>query len=153
MEAWTMCESYPERPLGARPCRSQQDKGPQVFDKLVLLNPGIEAEQILMAPSSFMKLQTNRDGAASLSYRVPDGPEKVPVVHIDEKGFLVPGSVMGTSTIEVTAQEHFGTNQTIIVGVKVSGPWPRGESWRPCTQSPSSGPVAVPASRLRFPST
>ncbi|XP_045407447.1 nuclear pore membrane glycoprotein 210 isoform X2 [Lemur catta] len=92
----------------------------QVFDKLVLLNPGIEAEQILMAPSSFMKLQTNRDGAASLSYRVLDGPEKVPVVHIDAKGFLVSGAVMGTSTIEVTAQEPFGTNQTIIVGVKVS---------------------------------
>uniref|UniRef100_A0A2K6GN68 Nucleoporin 210 n=1 Tax=Propithecus coquereli TaxID=379532 RepID=A0A2K6GN68_PROCO len=88
----------------------------QVFDKLLLLNPGIEAEQILMAPNSFTKLQTNRDGAASLSYRVLDGPEKVPVVHIDEKGFLVPG----TSTIEVTAREPFGTNQTIIVGVKVS---------------------------------
>uniref|UniRef100_A0A8C5V2D1 Nucleoporin 210 n=1 Tax=Microcebus murinus TaxID=30608 RepID=A0A8C5V2D1_MICMU len=92
----------------------------QVFDKLLLLNPGIEAEQILMAPNSFMKLQTNRDGAASLSYRVLDGPEQVPVVHIDEKGFLVSGSVMGTSTIEVTAQEPFGTNQTIVVGVKVS---------------------------------
>ncbi|XP_069340090.1 uncharacterized protein [Eulemur rufifrons] len=110
----------------------------QVFDKLVLLNPGIEAEQILMAPSSFMKLQTNRDGAASLSYHVLDGPEKVPVVHIDEKGFLVTGSVMGTSTIEVTAQEPFGTNQAIIVGVKVSAPRPRGKSSRPCTQSPSS---------------
>lgn len=60
-----------------------------------------------------------RDGAASLSYRVLDGPEKVPVVHVDEKGFLTSGSVIGTSTIEVTAQEPFGANQTIIFAVKV----------------------------------
>ncbi|XP_027440871.2 nuclear pore membrane glycoprotein 210 isoform X2 [Zalophus californianus] len=92
----------------------------QVFEKLLLLNPEIEAEQILMSPNSFIKLQTNRDGAASLSYRVLDGPEKVPVVHVDEKGFVTSGSMIGTSTIEVTAQEPFGANQTIIFAVKVS---------------------------------
>ncbi|XP_059246396.1 nuclear pore membrane glycoprotein 210 [Mustela nigripes] len=92
----------------------------QVFEKLLLLNPEIEAEQILMSPNSFIKLQTNRDGVASLSYRVLGGPEKVPVVHVDEKGFLTSGSVIGTSTIEVTAQETFGANQTIIFAVKVS---------------------------------
>ncbi|XP_039742517.1 nuclear pore membrane glycoprotein 210 isoform X2 [Pteropus medius] len=92
----------------------------QVFEKLLLLNPEIEAEQILMSPNSFIKLQTNRIGSASLSYRVLDGPEKVPVVHIDEKGFLASGSTIGTSTVEVTAQEPFGANQTIIVAVKVS---------------------------------
>ncbi|CAK6441492.1 unnamed protein product [Pipistrellus nathusii] len=92
----------------------------QVFEKLMLLNPGIEAEQILMSPNSFIKLQTNRDGTASLSYRVLNGLEKVPIVHINEKGFLVSGSTIGTSTIEVTAQEPFGANQTIIVAVKVA---------------------------------
>ncbi|XP_006870531.1 PREDICTED: nuclear pore membrane glycoprotein 210 [Chrysochloris asiatica] len=92
----------------------------QVFEKLLLLNPEIETEQILMSPNSFIKLQTNRDGAASLSYRVLEGPEKVPVVHIDDKGFLVSGSMIGTSTVEVIAQEPFGANQTIIVAVKVS---------------------------------
>ncbi|XP_059796453.1 nuclear pore membrane glycoprotein 210 isoform X1 [Balaenoptera ricei] len=92
----------------------------QVFEKLRLLNPEIEAEHVLMSPNSFVKLQTNRDGAASLSYRVLDGPEKVPIVHVDEKGFLVSGSIIGTSTVEVTAQEAFGANQTIIVAVKVS---------------------------------
>ncbi|KAM5280417.1 nuclear pore membrane glycoprotein 210 [Ctenodactylus gundi] len=92
----------------------------QVFEKLRLLNPEIEAEQILMSPNSFIKLQTNRDGAATLSYRVLDGPEKAPVVLIDEKGFLVSGSVVGVSTIEVIAQEPFGANQTVIIAVKVS---------------------------------
>ncbi|XP_012587534.1 PREDICTED: nuclear pore membrane glycoprotein 210 [Condylura cristata] len=92
----------------------------QVFEKLLLLNPEIEAEQILMSPNSFLKLQTNRDGMASLSYRVLDGPEKVPLVHVDEKGFLVSGSAIGTATVRVTAQEPFGANQTITIGVKVS---------------------------------
>ncbi|XP_037658720.1 nuclear pore membrane glycoprotein 210 isoform X2 [Choloepus didactylus] len=92
----------------------------QVFEKLLLLNPEIEAEQILMSPNSFIKLQTNRDSAASLSYRVLEGPEKVPVVHVDEKGLLVSGSMIGTSTVEVIAQEPFGANQTITVAVKVS---------------------------------
>lgn len=32
----------------------------QVSEKLRLLNPEIEAEQILMSPNSFIKLQTNR---------------------------------------------------------------------------------------------
>ncbi|KAI4554062.1 hypothetical protein MJT46_020059 [Ovis ammon polii x Ovis aries] len=93
---------------------------PQVFEKLQLLSPEVEAEHVLMSPSSFIKLQTNRDSAASVSYRVLDGPEKVPVVHVDEKGFLASGSVIGTSMVEVTAQEAFGANQTIIVAVKVS---------------------------------
>uniref|UniRef100_A0A452F5S9 Nucleoporin 210 n=1 Tax=Capra hircus TaxID=9925 RepID=A0A452F5S9_CAPHI len=92
----------------------------QVFEKLRLLSPEVEAEHVLMSPSSFIKLQTNRDSAASVSYRVLDGPEKVPVVHVDEKGFLASGSVIGTSMVEVTAQEAFGANQTIIVAVKVS---------------------------------
>ncbi|XP_073087206.1 nuclear pore membrane glycoprotein 210 isoform X1 [Manis javanica] len=92
----------------------------QVFEKLLLLNPEIEADQILMSPNSFIKLQTNRDGAASLSYHILDGPEKVPVVHVDGKGFLVSGSRIGMSAIEVTAQEPFGANQTMIIAVKVS---------------------------------
>lgn len=62
---------------------------------------------------------SERDGAASLSYRLLDGPEKASVVHVDQKGFLAAGSAIGTSTLEVVAQEPFGTNQTVIVAVKV----------------------------------
>ncbi|NWX98028.1 PO210 protein, partial [Nothoprocta ornata] len=90
-----------------------------VFEKLHLVNPEVEAEQILMSPNSFIKLQTNRDRVASLSYRVLDGPDKVPVVQIDERGFLNSGSLVGSSTIEVISQESFGINQTIIAAVKV----------------------------------
>lgn len=68
-------------------------------------------------------LSSQRDGAAILSYRVLDGPEKAPIVHIDEKGFLVSGSGIGVSTLEVIAQEPFGTNQTVLVAVKVGSPF------------------------------
>uniref|UniRef100_A0A8C3NDN2 Uncharacterized protein n=1 Tax=Geospiza parvula TaxID=87175 RepID=A0A8C3NDN2_GEOPR len=91
----------------------------QVFEKLHLITPEAEAEQILMSPNSFIKLLTNRDRVASLSYRVLEGPDKVPVVKIDERGFLVSGSAIGSSTIEVVSQELFGINQTIIAAVKV----------------------------------
>ncbi|KAM8770490.1 LOW QUALITY PROTEIN: nuclear pore membrane glycoprotein 210-like [Rhynchonycteris naso] len=86
----------------------------QVFEKLLLLNPKVEVGQILMSPNSLLKLQTNRDGTASLSYLVLHGPEKVPMVHISQKGFLPSRSSIGMSTIEVTAQEPFGINQTSI---------------------------------------
>uniref|UniRef100_A0A8B9GDC4 Nucleoporin 210 n=1 Tax=Amazona collaria TaxID=241587 RepID=A0A8B9GDC4_9PSIT len=58
-----------------------------------------------------------RDRVASLSYRVLDGPEQVPVVKIDETGFLNSGSLIGSSTIEVISQESFGINQTIVATV------------------------------------
>lgn len=44
-------------------------------------------------------------------------------MHIDEKGFLVSGSGIGVSTLEVIAQEPFGTNQTVLVAVKVGLPF------------------------------
>ncbi|KAK2534436.1 Nup210 [Columba livia] len=91
----------------------------QVFEKLHLVTPEVEVEQILMSPNSFIKLQTNRDRVASLSYRVLDGSDKVPVVKIDERGFLNSGSLIGSSTIEVVSQESFGINQTIVAAVKV----------------------------------
>lgn len=50
-----------------RPCTcfwGSQENGtvllPQVFEKLRLLSPEIEAEHVLMSPNSFIKLQTNR---------------------------------------------------------------------------------------------
>uniref|UniRef100_H3AHC9 Nucleoporin 210 n=1 Tax=Latimeria chalumnae TaxID=7897 RepID=H3AHC9_LATCH len=92
----------------------------QVFGKLKLINPNIQAEQILMSPSSFMKLQTNRYGMASLSYQVLDCPDKASVVQVDQKGLLTSGSLTGTSTVEVNSQEPFGVNQTITVAVKVT---------------------------------
>lgn len=44
----------------------------QVFEKLRLVDPGIEAEQILMSPNSFIKLQTNRYVSQRLFLRVAE---------------------------------------------------------------------------------
>uniref|UniRef100_A0A4W3IEM5 Nucleoporin 210 n=1 Tax=Callorhinchus milii TaxID=7868 RepID=A0A4W3IEM5_CALMI len=89
----------------------------EVFEKLHLLSPSTEVEQLLMSPNSFLKLQTNRDGVASLSYRVQDSSDKPPVVQVDEHGVLTSGSITGISTIEINSEEQFGVNQTITVAV------------------------------------
>uniref|UniRef100_A0A8C5QI72 Nucleoporin 210 n=1 Tax=Leptobrachium leishanense TaxID=445787 RepID=A0A8C5QI72_9ANUR len=93
----------------------------QVFERLHLTNPNVNAEQILMAPNSFLKLQTNRDqAAASVKYHVIGTPRTSAVVQVDNKGLLTAGSQTGISTIEINAQEFFGINQTFIISVKVS---------------------------------
>ncbi|XP_060621976.2 nuclear pore membrane glycoprotein 210 [Anolis sagrei] len=90
----------------------------QVFENLIIL--GVEIGQILMSPNSVFKVQTNRDRIASLSYRVLNGQNTVPVVQVDESGLLKSRSLIGLSTLEVISQEPFGINQTLIVAVKVA---------------------------------
>uniref|UniRef100_A0A4W5MVM5 Nucleoporin 210 n=1 Tax=Hucho hucho TaxID=62062 RepID=A0A4W5MVM5_9TELE len=92
----------------------------QVYDKLRMLNPAMEAEEILMAPNSGLILQTNRDGVVALSYRVLDCPDQATIVQVDEKGFLSSGSLTGSSSLLVTSQETFGVNQTLVLAVKVA---------------------------------
>ncbi|XP_008286461.1 nuclear pore membrane glycoprotein 210 isoform X1 [Stegastes partitus] len=91
----------------------------QVYDKLQMLNPGVEAGELLMAPNSALKLQTNRDGVGALSYRMLDCPEQSVVAQVDYKGFLLSGSLTGISSLLITSQETFGVNQTLILAVKV----------------------------------
>lgn len=91
----------------------------QVYEKLQLLNPEVQAEELLMSPNSLLQLQTNRDGVGSLSYRVLDCPDKAPLIHVDDNGHLASGSLTGTASLQITAQESFGVNQTIILAVKV----------------------------------
>ncbi|KAJ8257931.1 hypothetical protein GJAV_G00191270 [Gymnothorax javanicus] len=91
----------------------------QVYDRLHLLNPKVEVEDVRMSPNSALKLQTNRDGVAKLSYQVLDCPDKGALVQVDEAGLLSSGSITGSTTLQVTSQEPFGINQTIIVAVKV----------------------------------
>uniref|UniRef100_A0A3Q0R3P0 Nucleoporin 210 n=1 Tax=Amphilophus citrinellus TaxID=61819 RepID=A0A3Q0R3P0_AMPCI len=91
----------------------------QVYDKLHMLNPKVEAGELLMAPNSALKLQTNRDGVGALTYRMLDGPDQVVIAQVDDKGFLFSGSVTGISSLLITSQETFGVNQTLILAVKV----------------------------------
>uniref|UniRef100_A0A672RYM5 Nucleoporin 210 n=1 Tax=Sinocyclocheilus grahami TaxID=75366 RepID=A0A672RYM5_SINGR len=91
----------------------------QVYEKLQLLNPEVHVEEILMSPNSLLKLQTNRDGLGSLSYRVLDCPDRAALLQVDDKGHLTSGSLTGTASLQISSQEAFGVNQTIIVAVKV----------------------------------
>uniref|UniRef100_A0A8D3D5Y6 Nucleoporin 210 n=1 Tax=Scophthalmus maximus TaxID=52904 RepID=A0A8D3D5Y6_SCOMX len=91
----------------------------QVYDKLHMLNPEVEAGELLMAPNSALKLQTNRDGVGALSYRMLNCPDQVVTAQVDDKGFLFSGSLTGISSLLVTSQETFGVNQTLILAVKV----------------------------------
>ncbi|XP_053325422.1 nuclear pore membrane glycoprotein 210 [Spea bombifrons] len=92
----------------------------QVFEELHLLSPSVDVEQILMSPYSVLKLQTNRDRTAAMTYRLVNAPNQSAVVHVDDKGLLTCGSLTGVSTIEITSQEVFGINQTLLVSVKVA---------------------------------
>uniref|UniRef100_A0A7N6AN17 BIG2 domain-containing protein n=1 Tax=Anabas testudineus TaxID=64144 RepID=A0A7N6AN17_ANATE len=91
----------------------------QVYDKLHMLNPEVEAGELLMAPNSVLKLQTNRDGVGALSYRMLDFPDQVVIAQVNDKGSLFSGSLTGISSLLVTSQETFGVNQTLILAVKV----------------------------------
>uniref|UniRef100_A0AAV2M0I1 BIG2 domain-containing protein n=1 Tax=Knipowitschia caucasica TaxID=637954 RepID=A0AAV2M0I1_KNICA len=91
----------------------------QVYDKLRMLNPQVETGEILMAPNSALKLQTNRDGVGLLSYQMVDAPDQLAVAQVDDKGFLCSSSLTGISSLLVTSQENFGVNQTLILAVKV----------------------------------
>uniref|UniRef100_A0A671VZW8 Nucleoporin 210 n=1 Tax=Sparus aurata TaxID=8175 RepID=A0A671VZW8_SPAAU len=77
------------------------------------------AEELLMAPNSALKLQTNRDGLGALSYRMLDCPDQVVIAQVDDKGILFSGSLTGISSLLITSQETFGVNQTLILAVKV----------------------------------
>ncbi len=63
---------------------------------------------------------SNRDGVGALSYRMLDSPDQVVIAQVDDKGFLVSGSLTGLSSLLITSQETFGVNQTLILAVKVS---------------------------------
>ncbi|XP_061908725.1 nuclear pore membrane glycoprotein 210 isoform X1 [Entelurus aequoreus] len=91
----------------------------QVYDKLHMLNPQVEAGEILMAPNSVLKLQTNRDGMGAVSYRMLACTEQPVSAQVDAKGLLSSGSLTGISSLLVTSQESFGVNQTLTVAVKV----------------------------------
>lgn len=91
----------------------------QVYDKLHMLSPEVEAGEILMAPNSAFKLQTNRDGVGAVSYSMLDCADQVVIAQVDDKGLLSSGSLTGASSLLVTSQESFGVNQTLILHVKV----------------------------------
>uniref|UniRef100_A0A4W6ESR0 Nucleoporin 210 n=1 Tax=Lates calcarifer TaxID=8187 RepID=A0A4W6ESR0_LATCA len=91
----------------------------ELRDEIQIQVQYLEAGELLMAPNSALKLQTNRDGVGALSYRMLDCPDQVVIAQVDDKGFLFSGSLTGISSLLITSQETFGVNQTLILAVKV----------------------------------
>uniref|UniRef100_A0A7N6FI99 BIG2 domain-containing protein n=1 Tax=Anabas testudineus TaxID=64144 RepID=A0A7N6FI99_ANATE len=91
----------------------------ELRDEIQIQVHHLEAGELLMAPNSVLKLQTNRDGVGALSYRMLDFPDQVVIAQVNDKGSLFSGSLTGISSLLVTSQETFGVNQTLILAVKV----------------------------------
>nr|XP_033779467.1 nuclear pore membrane glycoprotein 210-like isoform X2 [Geotrypetes seraphini] len=91
-----------------------------VFDKRRLLTPKCPAEQILMSTNSQLKLYTNREGVASVTYQILQCTSNSSVVEEDGQGLLTAGAITGSAVLEVTSLEPFGVNQSIITGVRVA---------------------------------
>ncbi|XP_054829282.1 nuclear pore membrane glycoprotein 210-like [Eublepharis macularius] len=91
-----------------------------VFDKLQLFSPECPTEQILMSMNSQLKLLTNRDGAAFVSFQLLQCHPNSSIIEDDGHGLLKAGAVTGTAVLELTSLEPFGVNQTVITGVRVA---------------------------------
>lgn len=60
----------------------------------------------------------DRDGSAKMSYQVISLLDPSPVT-VGEGGLLTSGTVSGQVALQVTSQEEFGTNQTLVLLVRV----------------------------------
>ncbi|XP_058863562.1 nuclear pore membrane glycoprotein 210-like [Acipenser ruthenus] len=89
-----------------------------VFEKASL--PTGHLEPILMSPNSNFQLETSRDGMGVIQYNVEPCLQGPAVVSVDSAGVLRAHAATGSAILEVTCMEHFGVNQTILVGVKVA---------------------------------
>ncbi|XP_078082042.1 nuclear pore membrane glycoprotein 210-like [Mustelus asterias] len=91
-----------------------------VFGILQLLPLSLPAEEVLMSPNSYLKLQTSRDGKAYVKYEVRKCPHNKSVIMEDGHGVLTSGPRTGSSALTVTSLEYFGLNQTTVTGVRVA---------------------------------
>ncbi|NXI74493.1 P210L protein, partial [Anseranas semipalmata] len=91
-----------------------------VFDKLLLFSPSFSTEQILMSTNSQLKLYTNREGAAFVSFQILQCYPNSSVLEEHDQGLLRAGPITGIAVLEVTSLELSGVNQTIITGIQVA---------------------------------
>ncbi|XP_069594525.1 nuclear pore membrane glycoprotein 210-like [Ranitomeya imitator] len=78
------------------------------------------AQQILMAPNSYLTVTTNKDGGASVtSYLLQSFPNSS-VIEEDGQGHLRAGGITGSGILKITAVEPFGITQNLVVGVQVA---------------------------------
>ncbi|KAK3608986.1 hypothetical protein CHS0354_020538 [Potamilus streckersoni] len=90
----------------------------KVFKKFAMISPQVCDGHILMTTNTQASLKTNRDGAAKLIFEVISSDNTPAIVHVIES-VLETGATAGQAALRITAQEEFGTNQTIVLLIKV----------------------------------
>ncbi|KAJ8299580.1 hypothetical protein KUTeg_023640 [Tegillarca granosa] len=90
-----------------------------VFEKLAVINPSLCDGKILMTPNTEAVVKTNRDGSAKMTYTILPSDEGLAVVNVSDGGLLTTGSANGQAALHITAQEEFGTSQTLVLLIKV----------------------------------
>uniref|UniRef100_A0A8V1AGD9 Nucleoporin 210 like n=1 Tax=Gallus gallus TaxID=9031 RepID=A0A8V1AGD9_CHICK len=88
-----------------------------VFEKLFVFSPLFSTEQILMSTNSQLKLYTNREGAAFVSFQILQCYPNSSVLEERDQGLLRAGPITGIAALEVTSLELFGVNQTIVAPI------------------------------------
>uniref|UniRef100_A0A8C9LAN5 Nucleoporin 210 like n=1 Tax=Pavo cristatus TaxID=9049 RepID=A0A8C9LAN5_PAVCR len=91
-----------------------------VFEKLFVVSPSFSTEQILMSTNSQLKLYTNREGAAFVSFQILQCYPNSSVLEGGDQGLLRAGPIAGMAALEVTSLELFGVNQTMVTSVQVA---------------------------------
>ncbi|XP_060082895.1 nuclear pore membrane glycoprotein 210-like [Ylistrum balloti] len=91
----------------------------EVFQKLAVISPSVCDGKLLMTPNTEAVIKTNRDGAAKVSYTVLPSSGDQRVVAVGDGGLLISGPKAGEAALHITSQEEFGTNQTLVLLIKV----------------------------------
>ena len=87
-----------------------------MFEKLQLSSSC--HQELLMTPDTVAYIKTNRDGSARMSFVVLTSDYE-PLVKVNRQGLVSAGARTGQASVQVTAYESFGVNQTLVLLVKV----------------------------------
>ncbi|CAC5367420.1 NUP210 [Mytilus coruscus] len=91
----------------------------QVYQKMEVLSPKICDGKLLISPNSEATVKTNRDGSARMSYQVLSANSDKAIITVKDGGVITSGASCGEAHLQITAFEEFGTNQTVVLLIKV----------------------------------
>lgn len=98
----------------------------EVFEELVLLQPNICGQNILMAPYSTLQLETNLEGRYTLTYSLQDehftyDKSAIPntAVTVSDTGLLQSYGIIGRVMVVITAADDHGLKQAVTVVVQI----------------------------------
>ncbi|VDI43866.1 nuclear pore complex protein Nup210, partial [Mytilus galloprovincialis] len=91
----------------------------QVYQKMEVLSPKICDGKLLISPNSDATVKTNRDGSARMSYQVLSANSDKAIITVKDGGVITSGASCGEAHLQITAFEEFGTNQTVVLLIKV----------------------------------